>query len=60
VWAVLELIAANAPMMLVYAIGLIAAAILLSLMISLRKAGAEVRPEIIRALADLMHFWRKR
>jgi hypothetical protein len=46
--------------MLVYVVGLIAVAILLALAISLRKADAQERPEIIRALAELMHFWRRR
>jgi hypothetical protein len=39
---------------------MIAFAIILALLISLREAEAQERPEIIRALAELMHFWRKR
>ncbi|MCW7943922.1 hypothetical protein AAW14_18195 [Streptomyces hygroscopicus] len=59
-WAVLEQMAAAAPQLFLYVVGLFVAMILLSLVISLRKAEASERPEIIRALADLMAFWQKR
>ncbi|WP_265565024.1 hypothetical protein [Streptomyces hygroscopicus] len=52
--------AAAAPQLFLYVVGLFVAMILLSLVISLRKAEASERPEIIRALADLMAFWQKR
>ncbi|MFH9726251.1 hypothetical protein ACH4M4_25310 [Streptomyces sp. NPDC017254] len=45
--------------MLVYVVGLVASAILLALLIALRKSDAAARPEIIRALSELMHFWRR-
>jgi hypothetical protein len=53
-------VAVAAPQLFVYAVGLFVAMILLSLAISLRQAEASQRPEIIRALADLMAFWKKR
>lgn len=59
-WAVLEQVAMAAPQILLYVIGLFVVMILLSLVISLRRAEAAERPEIIRALADLMAFWKKR
>jgi hypothetical protein len=59
-WAVLEQVAVAAPQIFLYVVGLVAAMILLALVISLRKAEAAERPEIIRALAELMAFWRKR
>jgi len=59
-WAVLEQVAVAAPQIFLYTVGLFVVMILLSLVISLRKAEAEQRPEIIRALADLMAFWKKR
>ncbi|MFE0131061.1 hypothetical protein ACFWY6_05685 [Streptomyces sp. NPDC059037] len=49
-----------APQILLCVIGLFVVMILLSLVISLRRAEAAERPEIIRALADLMAFWKKR
>ncbi|MER6126129.1 hypothetical protein ABT173_26600 [Streptomyces sp. NPDC001795] len=49
-----------APQLFLYAVGLLVAMVLLSLVISLRQAEAAERPEIIRALADLMAFWKKR
>ncbi|MDO0916803.1 hypothetical protein QQM39_40140 [Streptomyces sp. DT2A-34] len=58
-WAILEQVAVGAPWLLVSVVGLIAFAILLALLISLRNAAAHERPEIIRALAELMHFWRR-
>ncbi|WP_055491412.1 hypothetical protein [Streptomyces sp. TP-A0356] len=59
-WAVLEQVAAAAPQLFLYVVGLFVVMILLSLVISLRQAEASARPEIIRALADLMAFWKKR
>ncbi|MFD9442119.1 hypothetical protein [Streptomyces sp. NPDC060001] len=59
-WAVLEQVAVAAPQIFLYAIGLFVVMILLSLVISLRNAEANQRPEIIRALADLMAFWKKK
>lgn len=59
-WAVLEQMAMAAPQLFLYAVGLLVAMVLLSLVISLRQAEAAERPEIIRALADLMAFWKKR
>ncbi|MFF4213475.1 hypothetical protein ACFYZE_29835 [Streptomyces sp. NPDC001796] len=59
-WSVLEQVAVAAPQLFVYAVGLFVAMILLALAISLRQAEASQRPEIIRALADLMAFWKKR
>ncbi|MFB6715789.1 MULTISPECIES: hypothetical protein [unclassified Streptomyces] len=59
-WAVLEQVAITAPQIFLYVIALFAVMILLSLVISLRKAEAAERPEIIRALAELMAFWKKR
>ncbi|MFI9779729.1 hypothetical protein ACIHCV_34395 [Streptomyces sp. NPDC051956] len=53
-------LAATAPMALIYFVGLFTLMILLSLIISLRNTQAEHRPEIIRALAELMAFWRKK
>lgn len=59
-WAVLEQVAIGAPQILLYVVGLLVVMILLALVISLRNAEAAQRPEIIRALADLMAFWKKR
>ncbi|AJE39585.1 MULTISPECIES: hypothetical protein [Streptomyces] len=59
-WTVLELMATSAPQLFLYVVGLFVVMILLSLLISLRRAEASERPEIIRALADLMAFWKKR
>ncbi|MFC3231897.1 hypothetical protein CP967_31340 [Streptomyces nitrosporeus] len=59
-WAVLEQVASGAPEIFLYVVGLFVVMILTSLVISLHKAEATERPEIIRALADLMAFWRKR
>jgi len=59
-WAVLEQVAMVAPQIFLYVIVLFVVMILLSLIISLRKADAAQRPEIIRALAELMGFWKKR
>ncbi|MEU8706305.1 hypothetical protein [Streptomyces sp. NPDC048565] len=59
-WAVLEQVAIAAPQIFLYVIALFAVMILLSLIISLHKAEAAERPEIIRALADLMAFWKRR
>ncbi|MGC9542711.1 hypothetical protein [Streptomyces sp. UG1] len=59
-WAVLEQVTVAAPQIFLYVAGLLAVVILLSLVICLRKAEASERPEIIRALADLMSFWKKR
>ncbi|MBV7247931.1 hypothetical protein [Streptomyces sp. MW-W600-10] len=59
-WAVFEQVAAGAPQILLYIIGLLVVMILLSLAIALRQAEASERPEIIRALADLMAFWKRR
>ncbi|MGW2932053.1 hypothetical protein ACWGQ5_41675 [Streptomyces sp. NPDC055722] len=59
-WTVLEQVAVAAPQLILYAVGLFVVMILLSLLISLRQAEAAERPEIIRALADLMAFWKKR
>ncbi|MFD9813966.1 hypothetical protein [Streptomyces sp. NPDC059080] len=50
----------SAPMVLIYFVGLLALMVLLALVIALRRTEAEHRPEIIRALADLMGFWRRR
>lgn len=58
-WAVLEQVAVAAPQILLYVVGLFVAMILLALVISLRRAEASERPEIIRALAELMAFWKK-
>ncbi|MEU6218560.1 hypothetical protein ABZ845_13725 [Streptomyces sp. NPDC047022] len=59
-WTTLEQMAAAAPQLFLYVVGLFVAMILLSLVISLRQTAASERPEIIRALADLMTFWKKR
>ncbi|MFE9097530.1 hypothetical protein [Streptomyces sp. NPDC007264] len=59
-WTVLEQVAVAAPQLFFCTIGLFVVMILLSLAISLRRAEASERPEIIRALADLMAFWKKR
>jgi hypothetical protein len=59
-WTVLEQVAAAAPQLFLYVVGLFVVMILLSLAISLRQAEPSERPEIIRALADLMAFWKKR
>lgn len=59
-WAVLEQVAIAAPQIFLCVVGLLAVMIILSLVISLHKAEASERPEIIRALADLMAFWKKR
>jgi hypothetical protein len=60
VWAVLEQVAAGAPQVFLYVVGLFVMMILMSLIIALRQADASERPEIIRALADLMAFWRSK
>jgi hypothetical protein len=59
-WAVLEQVAVAAPQIFLYVVGLMVVMILLSLVVSLHKAEAAERPEIIRALAELMAFWKKR
>lgn len=59
-WAVLEQLSVSAPKLLVSVIGIFVGMLLLSLAISLRDADAHERPEIIRALAELMSFWRRR
>ncbi|WP_411150787.1 hypothetical protein [Streptomyces sp. A30] len=59
-WAVLEQVAVAAPQIFLYVVGLLVVMILLSLVVSLHKAEAAERPEIIRALAELMAFWKKR
>lgn len=59
-WAVLEQVAAGAPQIFLYVIGLFVVMILMSLVIALRRAEAAERPEIIRALAELMAFWKRR
>lgn len=59
-WSALQELATSAPKMLVYVFALFALVILLGLAIALRRAPAECRPEIIRALADLLAFWRRR
>lgn len=59
-WVVLEQVAAGAPIVFLYVVGLFVVMILMSLVISLRRADAAERPEIIRALAELMAFWKKR
>ncbi|MGW5367827.1 hypothetical protein ACWER6_20765 [Streptomyces sp. NPDC004009] len=59
-WAVLEQAAIGAPWLLLCFVTVVALSILAALLISLREAEAQERPEIIRALAELMHFWRKR
>ncbi|MER5501335.1 hypothetical protein ABT096_29600 [Streptomyces sp. NPDC002561] len=59
-WPVLEQVAIAAPQIFLYVIVLFVAMIVLSLVISLRKAETAERPEIIRALADLMAFWKRR
>ncbi|MFE1856238.1 hypothetical protein ACFYYI_24790 [Streptomyces sp. NPDC002387] len=57
----LEQVAAAAPQLFLYVVSLFVVMILLSLLISLRRAEAADRPEIIRALADLMaSFWKRR
>ncbi|WP_241779947.1 hypothetical protein [Streptomyces natalensis] len=50
----------SAPQALIYFVALLALMLLLALVITLRKTEAEHRPEIIRALADLMSFWRRK
>ncbi|MCF1511106.1 hypothetical protein [Streptomyces glomeratus] len=52
--------AGAAPQLFLYAVALFVVMILLALVISLRQADASERPEIIRALADLMAFWKRR
>ncbi|WP_432157805.1 MULTISPECIES: hypothetical protein [unclassified Streptomyces] len=59
-WAVLEQVALAAPQIFLCVIVSFVLMILLSLVIALRKAEASERPEIIRALADLMAFWKRR
>ncbi|WP_030601571.1 hypothetical protein [Streptomyces fulvoviolaceus] len=59
-WAVLEQVAVAAPQIFLHVVGLLVVMILLSLVVSLHKAEAAGRPEIIRALAELMAFWKKR
>ncbi|MEU6368827.1 hypothetical protein ABZ876_24570 [Streptomyces sp. NPDC046931] len=59
-WAVLEQVAGAAPQLFLYAVALFVVMILLALVITLRQADASERPEIIRALADLMAFWKRR
>ncbi|MFI9650352.1 hypothetical protein ACIHAA_29300 [Streptomyces sp. NPDC052040] len=59
-WAVVEQMAGVAPQLFLYVVALFVIMILLALVISLRQAAASERPEIIRALADLMAFWKRR
>ncbi|MFE7853734.1 hypothetical protein [Streptomyces sp. NPDC057403] len=59
-WAVLEQVAIAAPQLFLIALALLVAMILLALIISLKSTDADQRPEIIRALAELMAFWRRR
>ncbi|KIZ14501.1 hypothetical protein SNA_36135 [Streptomyces natalensis ATCC 27448] len=59
-WAVMQELAMSAPQALIYFVALLALMLLLALVITLRKTEAEHRPEIIRALADLMSFWRRK
>lgn len=59
-WAMLEPIAVSAPMLALYIVLAFVAMFLLALVISLRGAEPATRPEIIRALAELMRFWRRR
>ncbi|MFJ9538764.1 hypothetical protein ACIRPX_16035 [Streptomyces sp. NPDC101225] len=59
-WAVLEQVAIAAPQLFLIALALLVVMILLALIISLKSSNAAQRPEIIRALAELMAFWRRR
>ncbi|MEV7657877.1 hypothetical protein AB0O39_27380 [Streptomyces anulatus] len=59
-WAVIEQVAAGAPQVFLHVVGLFVVMILMSLVIALRRAEAAERPEIIRALAELMAFWKRR
>lgn len=59
-WAVMQELALAAPQMLLYFLALFVVMFLASLLIALRRSEAGERPEIIRALADLMAFWRRR
>ncbi|MFJ5548561.1 hypothetical protein [Streptomyces sp. NPDC093225] len=45
---------------LVYIVGLVVLAILIALAIALRRVPAQHKPEVIRALAELMHFWHRK
>ncbi|MEU8701547.1 hypothetical protein AB0C61_28580 [Streptomyces sp. NPDC048680] len=59
-WAVMQDLAISTPYVLLAFVGLLMLMFLASLIIVLRNATASERPEIIRALAELMAFWKKR
>jgi type III secretory pathway component EscR len=59
-WAVMQELAVAAPQMLLYCLALFVAMFVMTVVIALRKTQASERPEIIRALADLMAFWRRK
>ncbi|MFJ6459481.1 hypothetical protein ACIQM0_00125 [Streptomyces sp. NPDC091387] len=59
-WAVMQDLAISTPYVLLAFVGLLMLMFLASLIIALHNATASERPEIIRALAELMAFWKKR
>jgi uncharacterized membrane protein len=59
-WAVFESLVGGAPWVVLAFFGMVIALILLALLIGLHNADADERPEIIRALAELMPWrWRR-
>ncbi|MDV9171061.1 hypothetical protein R6V09_13090 [Streptomyces sp. W16] len=50
----------TAPQLLLYCLALFVVMFVVTVVIALRKSEASERPEIIRALADLMAFWRRK
>lgn len=59
-WAAVQELALAAPQMLLYCLALFVAMFIVTVAIALHKSEARERPEIIRALADLMAFWRSK
>jgi len=60
VWAVVQDLAISGPYVLLAFAALLAVMLLAALAIALRDAEPGHRPEIIRALAELMSFWKRR
>ena len=59
-WAVLEQVAVVSTQVILGAFGLMAVMIVLALLIVLHNVPPKHRAKIIRSLAELMAFWRKR
>lgn len=59
-WAVMQELAISGPCVLLAFVVLLVVMMLSALVIALRDAEPGHRPEIIRALAELMSFWKRR